>query len=247
MELADQTNQFYLQTLFRKDFALSLGAEHKRLKIKSETITTRRPNSEFIFENTDYFSVFGNLKLDTYDNKYFPKRGVYFNSDVHIYLFASHFNDDFNEFSIANANLGYAFSISNKLAINLKTSFGFKLGDKSTQTLDFALGGYGNNLINNFIPFVGYDFISLTGNSYLKSTAIADYEILKNHYITIEGNWANIEDDMFETSGWFSLPNYRGYALGYAIDTFIGPIQAKYSYSPNAKQSIWYFNIGFWF
>lgn len=247
VELADQTNQFYLQTLFRKDFTLGLGAEHKRLKIKSETITAANPDSEFVFENTDYFSVFGNLKLDTYDNIYFPKRGVYFNGDVHLYLFASHFNDDFDEFSIAKADMGYAFSMSDKLAINLKASSGFKLGDKSTQTLDFALGGYGNNLINNFIPFVGYDFIALTGNSYVKATAIADYEIVKNHHITLEGNWANIEDDMFENGTWFTLPDYRGYALGYAINTFIGPIQAKYSYSPEAKQIVWYFNVGFWF
>lgn len=246
-ELQDQTNQFYLQTLFRKDFSLSLGAEHKRLEVKSETILTSNPNDEFIFENTDYFSVFGSLKLDTYDNKYFPNRGVYFNSDFHMYLYASRYNQTFDNFSIAKADLGYAFSFSNRLAINLQTSGGFKLGDKSTQTLDFALGGYGNNLINNFIPFIGYDFISLTGNSFVKASAIADYEIFKKHHITVEANWANIDDDIFESGKWFTLPDYRGYGLGYAVETFVGPIQAKYSYSPEQKQGIWFFNLGFWF
>ena len=121
------------------------------------------------------------------------------------------------------------------------------MGDKSTQALDFALGGYGNNLINNFIPFLGYDFLSLTGNSYVKASVIADYEIFKNHHITLEGNWANVDDNIFNTGEWFTLPDYRGYALGYAIDTFIGPIQGKFSYSPEQKKSIWFFNIGFWF
>ena len=82
-ELQDQTNQFYVQTLFRKDFALSLGVEHKRLEIKSQTIATNNPEEEFLFENTDYLSVFGKLKLDTYDNKYFPRKGFYFNGDLH--------------------------------------------------------------------------------------------------------------------------------------------------------------------
>lgn len=246
-ELQDQTNQFYLQTLFRKDFALSLGAEHKRLEVKSETISTSNPNDEFIFENTDYFSVFANLKLDTYDNKYFPKKGVYFNSDVHIYLYASRFNEEFDNFSIAKADLGYAFGVTDKLSINLQTSGGFKLGDKSTQTLDFALGGYGNNLINNFIPFIGYDFISLTGNSYVKASAIADFELFKKQHLTLEANWANIDDDIFESGEWFTLPDYRGYGLGYAVETFVGPIQVKYSYSPEQKQSVWFFNVGFWF
>lgn len=244
--LHDQTNQFYLQTLFRKDFALSLGVEHKRLEVTSETIT-RTNQDEFVFESTDYGSVFGIMRLDTYDNKYFPKKGVFFNSDFHTYLFASHFNEDFESFSIARATAGYAFSVSPKLSFNIQTGGGFKLGDKSTTTLDFALGGYGNNLINNFIPFYGYDFISLTGNSYVKAYFGMDYEIFNKHHITLEGNWANIDDDIFDTGEWFTLPDYRGYALGYAVDSFIGPIQIKYSYSPEQKDSVWYFNVGFWF
>ncbi|WP_081997689.1 patatin-like phospholipase family protein [Wocania ichthyoenteri] len=245
IDFQDQTNQFYLQTLIKKDFAFSVGAEHKRLEIKSETVTTN--NNEFVFENTDYFSVFAGLKLDTYDNKHFPKRGVYFNGDLHMYLLASGFNAEFKDFSIAKADMGYAFSVTDKLALNLRAGGGFKLGDKSTQALDFALGGYGNNLVNNFIPFMGYDFVSLTGNSYVKASLSADYEVFKNHHVTAEANWANVDDDIFESGEWFTLPDYRGYALGYAINTFIGPIQGKFSYSPEAKQSVWFFNVGFWF
>ncbi|MEW4923494.1 patatin-like phospholipase family protein [Algibacter sp. 2305UL17-15] len=244
--LHDQTNQFYLETLIKKDFAFSMGAEHKRLEIKSETILNSNQD-EFIFESTDYFSAFGGLRLDTYDHKYFPKKGVYFNGDLHMYLFASQFNEDFDSFSIAKAEMGYAFSVSPKLAFNLKTSGGFKFGDKSTTTLDFALGGYGNNLINNFIPFYGYDFIVLTGNSFVKANFSMDYEIFNKNHITLEGNWANVDDDIFESGEWFTLPDYRGYALGYALDSFFGPIQIKYSYSPERKNSVWYFNVGYWF
>lgn len=246
-KLQDQTNQIYLQTLFRKDFSLSAGLEHKRLEVKTETLATNNPTNKFVFESTDYLSVFGGLKLDTYDNKYFPTKGVYFNGDLHMYLYASSFNESFDDFSIAKATMGYAFSVSDKLAFNLQTGGGFKIGDKSTRTLDFALGGNGYNLINNFIPFVGYDFISLTGNSFVKASLTADYQLFKKHHITLEGNWANIEDNIFETGEWFTLPDYRGYALGYAIETFVGPIQAKYSYSPEQNQSYWFFNVGFWF
>ncbi|MDG5490459.1 patatin-like phospholipase family protein [Psychroserpens sp. SPM9] len=247
VKLRDQTNQFYLQTLFRKDFAFSIGAEHKRLTIKSETLTIDDETDEFLFENTDYFSAFGSLKLDTYDDKYYPSSGFYFNGDFHAYLLASHFNKDFEEFSIAKADIGYAFSVSERISFNLQTSGGFKIGDKSTNTLDFALGGYGNNLINNFTPFLGYDFLSLTGNNFVKAYMSADYELFPKNHLTIEANWANIGDDIFESAEAFTLPDYRGYALGYGIETFLGPIQAKFSYSPEQRKSIWYFNIGFWF
>lgn len=246
-KLQDQTNQIYLQTLFRKYFALSIGLEHKRLEIKSETFSLDSSTDEYIFENTDYLSAFGNIKIDTYDNKYFPKKGVYFNGQLQNYFYASSFNKDFKNYSMAKADLGYAFSVSNKLSFNLQPSGGFKFGDTSTKTIDFALGGYGNNLINNFVPFLGYDFISLTGNSYVKMYLSADYEIFKKNHIMLEGNWANVEDNLFETGNWLSFLDYSGYALGYAIESFIGPIQVKYSYSPEDGKGLWFFNVGFWF
>lgn len=247
INLQDFTNQFYLQTLFRKDFALSLGGEHKRLKIKSETIIDETQNDDILFENTDYLSVFGTLKLDTYNNKFFPKRGFYFNGDFHIYLHASNFNKNFSEFSILKADIGYAFSFSDKFAVNIQSQGGFKIGDNSTSSLNFALGGYGYNFINNFVPFFGYDYISLTGNSFVKGAIVLDYEIFKKNHLTLVANYANIEDGIFDNGEWFSSPDYSGYALGYAIETFLGPLQAQYSWSPENSQGYWFFNIGFWF
>src|SRR5690606_35467976 len=150
------------------------------------------PGEKRIFENTDYLSVFGTLKLDTYDNKYYPKKGFYFNGDFHLYLHASKFNKEFNQFSIAKADIGYAFKLSDKFSANIFTQGGFKIGDTNTQTLDFALGGYGNNFINNFISFYGYDHVSLTGDSFVKGALSLDYELFKKHHITATANYANI-------------------------------------------------------
>jgi len=249
VDLQDFTNQLYLQTLFRKDFALSLGAEHKRLRITSETITNQNQNQndEVIFENTDYFSLFGGLKLDTYDNKYFPRRGFYFNGDFHLYLHASDFNEEFSQFSIAKADIGYAFSFSDKFGINILTQGGFRIGDDSTTSLNFAIGGYGNNFINNFMPFLGYDYFALIGNSFVKGSVTLDYEIFKKNHVTFLANYANVEDDIFESGEWFSTPDYSGYAAGYAIETFLGPLQVQYSWSSENSKGYWFFNIGFWF
>ncbi|MCB4797982.1 patatin-like phospholipase family protein [Neotamlana laminarinivorans] len=247
VKLKDFTNQFYLQTLFRRDFALALGAEHKHLDITSETLTDEVTEEDFDFERSNLFSVFGNLKYDTYDNKYFPEKGVFFNSDIHWYLLGTSIFQEFKSFAIAQAEAGYAFSVSNSLSFNVQAQSGFRIGDSSFNTLNFGLGGYGNNLINNFIPFLGYDFVALGGNSFIKSKFTVDLELLKKQHLTIEGNWANVEDNLFETGKWLSLPTYSGYALGYALDTFLGPVQAKYSYTPELGESIWYFSIGFWF
>jgi NTE family protein len=249
IKLSDQTNQFFVQNLFSKDFSLKLGVEHKRLKITSETFV-EDPDEEIeqtTFERSDFFSVFGNLKFDNFDNKYFPNNGLYFDGDFQIFLSSSDFNNDFSEFSIAKANLRYAFSFLDKFSAVLSTEGGFKIGDDSNNSLNFALGGYGQNLINNFISFYGYDYISIIGDGFVKSTINLDYEFADKHHFNFAANYANIKEDLFSDYEWFKEPEYSGYAVGYGFETFLGPIEIKYTWSPESSQSNWFFNVGFWF
>ena len=247
VDLLDFTNQFYLQTFFRKYFRFKIGAELKHLKFDSETFLENTNDETTIFENSAFFSFFGNLKYDSFDNKHFPTKGFYFNGDFNLYLFSSDFNNTFSEYSIAKADIGYAFKVSDNFSIHLNTQGGFKIGNNSVNSLDFALGGYGNNLINNFMSFYGYDFISLTANSFVKGTINLDYQIFNKNHIIFSSNIANVEDDIFDSGEWFTSPDFSGFALGYSLETFLGPIEAKYSWSPETKQSHWFFNLGFWF
>ena len=250
IELSDITNQFYLQTLFRKDFSLKLGLEHKKLKLTTETVVDNLSpdNEKTTFENSDFVSVFGKVKFDNYDNKFFPNQGFLFDSDMHLYLSSSDFNNNFAQFSFAKAKIGYALSFSDKFSVNLDSEGGFRVGDASNNSLSFALGGYGNNFINNFISFYGYDYISIIGDSFVKGSINLDYEFLKHHHFNIAANYANIGDNIFEnTEEWFSVPDYSGYAIGYAFETFLGPVEAKYTWSPETGKSKWFFNLGFWF
>lgn len=109
------------------------------------------------------------------------------------------------------------------------------------------MGGYGNNFINNFISFYGREHISLIGNSFVKGGLSLDYELFPKNHIQFIANYANIENDIFETGEWLTLPDYSGYAFGYGLETFLGPVQAQYTWSPETKNSIWLFTLGFWF
>ena len=247
VKLTDFTNQFYLQTLFQKDFSLSLGAEHKRLNITSETILDNSNDQETVFEKSDFYGVFGTLKFDSYDNKYFPTKGAYFNGDFHWYLSSSDHNNNFKQFSYAKADLGYAFKVTDAFSINLESQGGFKFGDNQNASLDFALGGYGNNFINNYVSFIGYDYVAIPGDSFVKATMTLDCEIFKKNHINFIANYANVADNIFDDGEWLTTPDYSGYGLGYSVETFVGPIEAKYTWSPETKESKWFFNLGFWF
>lgn len=247
VDYQDFTNQFYVETLFKQVFSFGLGAEHKYLKIASETLVDPDDKSNTTFENTHFYSTFGYLKFDSYDNKYFPSKGFYFDGDFHLYLLASDFTENFSQFSIAKGKLGYAVSPFNHFTTRLSTETGFKIGNDNINTLDFFLGGYGNDFINNFIPFFGYDYISLSGDSYIKALLELDYEIFRNSHVIASANIANVANRLYSSGDWFTWPDYSGYALGYGIDSFLGPLEVKYSYSPEVKQSFWFFSLGFWF
>ena len=256
LDVVDVTNQMYLQTAVREEFALRLGLEHKYLEYSTKTLSeiddplnppVPGASDRTFFEKSHYFSTYGGLVLDTYDDKYFPTKGLYFNGDFHLYLVSSDFNDNFKEFSIAKARMGAAFPIVDNLYFNIETEGGFKLGKSSVSTFDFVLGGFGNDLINNFIPFLGYDFLSLPGNSFVKAYARVDFEFAPKNHFTFAANIANVDDDIFRTGEWFTGPDFTGYAVSYGWESFIGPVQVVYSWNPEFNQSNFYFSIGYWF
>jgi len=121
----DFTNQLYFETLFRRSFQLGLGVEHKFLRYLSETIgIDEDDNPRTIFESTHYFSGYGYLKYDTYDNSFFPNSGLYFETDFHLYTFAEGRNENFDQFSIAKAKAGYAVSFLEKFSTQITTEGG---------------------------------------------------------------------------------------------------------------------------
>ncbi len=256
LDVTDITNQFYIQTAVREEFALTLGIEHKYINYSTRTLDisdivdppfgTAEDGRTFL-EKSHYFSTYGGLILDTYDDRYFPSRGLYFNGDFHLYLLSSDFNDNFDQYAIAKARMGAAFPIFEDLSFNIETEGGFKLGQAEVATFDFVLGGYGNDFMNNFTSFLGYDFLSLPGNSYVKAYARLDLEISRKNHITFAGNIANVEDDLFRTGEWFTEPDFTGYAIGIGRESLFGPIQVIFSWSPEISQTNFYFSIGYWF
>lgn len=248
---SDFTNQIYLQTIFRQVFSVGVGIQHKFLKVETETFNTNEGTGGAIFENNNYLSSYAYLRYDTYDNKYFPHKGISFNGNFQWYLLSSEkgnmFSEKFSKFSVVQGDLGIAQNLFKNFTFRIKTEGGFSLGD-SPQVLNFFLGGYGFNAINNFKSFYGYDYLTLKGNSYIKGTVGLDYEIVKNNHLNFYANYANIGDDIYENiKEWFSSPDYSGYAVGYGLETLLGPVEVKYSWSPETRSSYWLFTVGFWF
>jgi NTE family protein len=246
----DITNQIYVQTVFNRTFAVEMGAEHKNIKAYTETIgtldTIPTNASRLYFDKSDYFNLIASIKIDTYDKKYFQKKGFYLNTDFKWFLGSSNYNKNFETFSQLKGKLGIAYTFFDKLTTHLISEAGLTFGKNENRVLDFNLGGYGENFINEFVPFYGYDFAELSENSFLKTGLTLRYEFLPKNYLMTTANYARVEKDIFNRGKLFENTK-SGYMIGYGLDTFLGPVEINYAWSPDHNEKYWYFNVGYWF
>ena len=170
IEYLDLSSQAYLQTIFAQKFLIGGGLEYKYVNVSTSSIF----NTNIYFNKGSYLSAIGFLKYDSFNNKYFPKKGWYLLGDAQYFLSSTNFNNSFVRFSTVKADAGIVKTIFKKIALKLQTEGGVTIGIKQNSIFDFVLGGYGFNKTNNLKPFFGYDFLSLAGNSYLKASFTLD-------------------------------------------------------------------------
>ena len=249
----DFTNAIYFQTTVDKKFAFGIGLENKYIRLSSENILAN--GEEVFFDKSNYVNTYSFLKLDTYNKKMFPTKGVYADLGFKWFMWSDRKtklpklvqgSEPFHQFSQISGTLGFATTFYNKLTFQYISGAGYTLGKKSSQMFDYRLGGYNKNYINNFSSFYGYETGSLNNQSFLKSEFNLRYQFLEKHYATFVANYARVEENVFQVEKLFDNTK-SGYALGYSVETFIGPVELKYSWSPDHNENYWLFNLGFWF
>lgn len=242
----DLVNQAYLQTLLGNGFVFGVGLEHRKVHLEAEQVYAA-PNSIVSYEeNTHFGSLYSYIKYDSFDNTFYPTRGMLLKSHFNLYALASGYSD-LNKFITGKTELAFAFPIHHRVAARLGLEGGVTIGHSSVNSLDFFFGGYNKNVFDNYSTFYGYDFLSFGAKNYLKSEFVIDVNIFKQQHLLLLANIAKADNNLFESFRWHNYSDYSGYGIGYSIDSFIGPIDLKCTYSPQIKQAVWLLNIGYWF
>jgi NTE family protein len=251
LDFNDFTNRFYLETFYKNKVNLKGGIEHKLVEASTRTVLANidddDENPETIIEEDHLLSIYAVLGFDSLDELQYPSSGFYFKSKFNFY-FANLTGDiSVEDFSIGKGVVGGYIPLHERFSLHLNSETGFRIGSENLTGLNFFLGGYGNKAINNFKPFYGYDYFTLSADSYIKGLVEIDYNFYKKNHIILSGNFANVEDDIYTTGEWFTTPDFSGYAIGYGCDTILGPVDVKYAYSPEVKNGLLYFSLGYRF
>jgi len=251
LKYRDFTNQIFVQTELNRKFALGIGLEQKKITAYTDTFSgtslfSNDDSDRSYFDKSNYFNFISYVKYDTYDKKYFEKRGVYLAADFRWYLFSSDYLENFNSFSQLKGELGFAYTFFDKLTLQYTAKAGVAIGDNNNPILDFNLGGYNQNYINTFESMIGYEFAALNGSSFVKSSLNVRFEIFKDNFVMGEASFARVGSDIWNGGDIFA-DTKTGLGIGYGVDSFLGPIELNYTYSPDTKQNYIFFNLGYWF
>lgn len=246
LSYTDFTNEIFIQTTFGRKFAAGFGVELKNLQITTETVSGQN-NNRITFDNSNYLNLSAYLKLDTYDKVSFPTRGFYADVGGKWYAWSSDYLNNFKSFPQISGRLGFATTFWDKLTFQYTNDAGFTFDNPESEVFNFYMGGYNQNFINTLVPFYGYEVAELSDKSFLRSEFLLRYELWKNNYATFIANYGRVDDNVFSDGRDLFEDVISGYAVGYSLDTRLGPIELKYSWSPDNKKQFWLFNLGFWF
>jgi NTE family protein len=243
-----QENEFLLGTLFREAFRLNIGVAHQRIVQRTNLIESN--TNDFLFlDDSDYYSLKGNLSLDTRDHLHYPTQGGHFYGSVQSYLYkkSARFEDLSEPFLVAQADMSITKPLASKLFFTFGALGGFTVKEPQNNSFRFLLGGYGNRFVLNHKSFLGYAPHSLSGNSFVQANFNLDYNFHKKHHVFAKANFARVGEDIYANKEWLPPADYSGFALGYGLDSLFGPLELTWSYSPEVKRRMVYVNVGWWF
>jgi NTE family protein len=192
------------------------------------------------YRGDPYFNLFVDYIVDSYDDKYFPKKGAFFRLKP---VMVTQYNK--KTVFYANLDFGSVINLSNRISVLPNAFVGASWGGLDNTGYVYMLGGAGMNQFKNMHSFVGLPFSGLFSNNLLYGALNIRYNFYKNHYLTLLGNVASqsyFPEELF-TKADFSL----GTGLMYSLQTMVGPISLGVNISNQRTNAELFVNIGYYF
>ena len=191
--------------------------------------------------SNDYVSLFADARTATFDDGYFPTKGV--NAGVsYSWTFAGapHTIDNFHTIQ-ADAKVVVPFG--ERFAFIPSVNCRFLIGHDIPLAYFNAVGGsLPGRFVDQQVPFIGVT--NLVAMENIMTLARADFRIdlLKNHYLTAIVNY--VHDSEFFSEYVNGTGNF-GAGIEYSFDTIFGPLSANIHWSDLTKKVGVYLSAGF--
>ena len=225
---------------FRYDLGISADA-YTQIDLLTVPTATNLP----IFEDSWFVNYFFRLRYNSYDSSYFPKRGSMFSAGYNLVTDNFYGYDGKSPFSVVEAAWERVVRLGSRSVLQPSVHGRAVIGKNTSPLYYNALGGERPGyLLPHQLPFDGITHIETVDRAALVGNLKFRQRIAKNHYATLS---ASIAITGHEVNTIFRHAPIYGGAVGYALDTKLGPLQTLLGYSPYTKKMNFFVNAGFYF
>ena len=219
-----------------------------RSGIRNDVISIRNLKSSQIIgdydlsqSTNDYVSIFAEGETYTFDDGYFPTRGV----DAGLsysWVFAG-FPHKINNFHVVQADAKVVAYSGDVFTFIPSFNFRFLFGSDIPVAYFNAVGGsLPGRYVDQQMPFIGANHLSAMKNILTLYRTDFRFRLAKNHYLTGIINYAR-DCDYF--SNYVKGLGYFGAGAEYSFDTVFGPLTANIHWSNLTNKVGFYLSAGF--
>lgn len=189
----------------------------------------------------DFLSLFVDGRTDTFDDGYFPSRGV--NAGISYSWTFAGIPNNIHPFQTVQADAKVVLPVGKVFAFIPSFNVRFLFGEEVPVPFFNAIGGsLAGRYVDQQMPFIGITNLSMMKNILTVFRTDYRFRLVKNHYITGIVNYAR-DCDHFKS--YAEGVGYFGAGIEYAYDTIFGPIKANVHWSNITNKAGVYLSAGY--
>lgn len=235
--------EVYLSNIKWKQFDIKGGLRNEIFNVRNIKSSQIIGDYDFDQLSNDFVSLFLDARTDTFDDGYFPSRGI--NAGLSYDWTFAGFPHSFKNFHVLQADAKAVAPIGDVFAFIPSVNFRFLMGGDIPVAYFNAVGGsLAGRYVDQQMPFLGITNLAAMKNILTIYRTDFRFRLMKNHYITGILNYAR-DCDTFKK---YVVGNgYWGAALEYSFDTIFGPLSANVHWSDLTGKVGFYLSAGYSF
>ena len=241
LSLLKASQEVYLSNMTWRHFDLRTGFRNDIIHVRNVKSSQIIGDYDFGQLSNDFVSAFADVRGDTFDDGYFPRKG--FTAGTSYSWVFGGFPNKFNNFHTVQVDAKVVLPIGDVFAFLPSFNFRFLLGDNIPVAYFNAMGGsLPGRYVDQQIPFVGITNLYATKNILTVYRTDFRFRLAKNHYLTGIVNYAR-DCDLFRE--YLDEMGAFGVAAEYSYDTIFGPLSFNVHWSTLSNKLGFYLSAGY--
>lgn len=235
--------EFAYHNVWLRNFRFGIGVRYELYDYEKLLFDVEQ--GRFDVGTEHFFNYFANLHYETYDNAYFPSKGIMFNGTYTMYTDNFTEYNDHTPFSSISGAFESVIPVTKRFSILPGVYGRFLIGhDIPFPKMNVMGGDIMEQYLPEQMPFIGATHVELMNNSLLIGSIKLRQRIGKIHYVSLIGNYALSSrklNDILKEQTMF------GCGISYGMDSMFGPLEASLNYANHSNKVKLYINLGYKF